>query len=1154
LDRCQSCRSLLHVTPFDCLEQPRHDKANRRPPVIPVVDFRNRDRLKTAQAALIVCLRLGYDPPDVVKTDPCAKLECWVDPSAISRDKALDQIGKNLQKQYESLASASKVKYRTQLDPSVEDTKKTAIALRRQAKGERVLYHYNGHGVPKPTASGEIWVFNRQYTQYIPVSLQDLLSWLGSPTFFVWDCSSAGNIVTKVQEFAARKDAEAAARAAAAPPPSNGADTPTTTHSANSIPPIPAVPFRETIQLAACQGNQTLPMNPDLPADLFTSCLTSPIEIALRFFILRNPLKADLDVDLAMKIPGTIGDRKTPLGELSWIFTAVTDTIAWNMLPKDLFQRLFRHDLVVAALFRGFILAERIMRHYDCTPISVPALPPTHNHSLWDSWDLAVDRCLVQLPAMLRGQRAIEEAKAAGREPPSEIPFGFSRFFSDQLTAFEMWLDQGPARTVTTSPSDPRPSVSDSDGTTRPHSSHPEQLPIVLQVLLSQQHRLRALILLCKFLDLGPWAVNLSLSIGIFPYVLKLLQAPGGDLKPVLIYIWARILGIYRGCQEELLRQVIQPVRGQPPPDLPYQYFVKVLASHSHALPIPNVSEHRAMCAFVLAMFCRGFRPGQMACLQRVTIETPRRLSPEGTELPATTLSQNVLEACLVHLSDQDPLLRQWSALCIAQLWEDFDEAKGQAIRAKVHEKFHHMLTARESERELVPEVRSAVLYALGTLIGTSGAEESSPRRGSRSLSAASPEKTGLAFHEQADIELGVAMMTLKMVSDGSPMVRRELVILLSAVVVEHLGSFVIAAYRNVEEEKARQATGRSSGTFEEERQALYEQSLRTAAESDDAPSSPAFRAMIFSCIYKSLLDLASDPYPEVAELACIVVDSIHQQLFTSPLASASQSVLDNALSSLAESSNSRALSRDHRQASDGSISSGLNDVGVTASGSGTSKRSALASAVRSLTHLGSASGQGTGSRNGTGPREIPSRRESGSRPSTAQHTPDKGKRHLHNSASAESLLQMQARSRSRGPDPSRVSGDDGQREVMSVEEATASLLAADEERLSMRKQGLTNPEGEPLPGFGRGGDETLPLRSDFFDCCSRYFTEPQMKVSVSRLPVHLSSRSAHFGWMQPPEADEPGSVSFNERLWRRDRSEKIILATQPLKEIAGGR
>lgn len=33
-------------------------------------------------------------------------------------------------------------------------------------------------------------------------------------------------------------------------------------------------------------------------------------------------------------IPGQLNDRRTPLGELNWIFTAVTDTIAWNTLPR----------------------------------------------------------------------------------------------------------------------------------------------------------------------------------------------------------------------------------------------------------------------------------------------------------------------------------------------------------------------------------------------------------------------------------------------------------------------------------------------------------------------------------------------------------------------------------------------------------------------------------------------------------------------------------------------------------------------------------------------------------------------------------------------------------------------------------------------------
>ena len=64
------------------------------------------------------------------------------------------------------------------------------------------------------------------------------------------------------------------------------------------------------------------------------------------------------------------------------------------------------------------------------------------------------------------------------------------------------------------------------------------------QFLLSQAHRLQALELLGRFLDLGPWAVSLSLSVGIFPYVLKLLGSKLKELQPILVFIWAKILAV----------------------------------------------------------------------------------------------------------------------------------------------------------------------------------------------------------------------------------------------------------------------------------------------------------------------------------------------------------------------------------------------------------------------------------------------------------------------------------------------------------------------------------------------------------------------------------------------------------------------------------
>lgn len=44
-------------------------------------------------------------------------------------------------------------------------------------------------------------------------------------------------------------------------------------------------------------------------------------------------------------------------------------------------------------------------------------------------------------------------------------------------------------------------------------------------------------------------AVDLALSVGIFPYVLKLLQTTSQDLRATLVFIWAKILALDKSCQ-----------------------------------------------------------------------------------------------------------------------------------------------------------------------------------------------------------------------------------------------------------------------------------------------------------------------------------------------------------------------------------------------------------------------------------------------------------------------------------------------------------------------------------------------------------------------------------------------------------------------------
>jgi regulator-associated protein of mTOR len=91
----------------------------------------------------------------------------------------------------------------------------------------------------------------------------------------------------------------------------------------------------------------------------------------------------------------------------------------------------------------------------------------------------------------------------------------------------------------------------------------PEQLPALLQMLLVQSQRLRALHLLARFLDLGAEACNLALVVGIHPYVSKLLQAASGagpDVAPSLVFVWARVLCVDRDSQVGLVGQVVEVV------------------------------------------------------------------------------------------------------------------------------------------------------------------------------------------------------------------------------------------------------------------------------------------------------------------------------------------------------------------------------------------------------------------------------------------------------------------------------------------------------------------------------------------------------------------------------------------------------------------
>ncbi len=569
------------------------------------------DRRRTARGVLALSLNIGVDPPDVVKRDPCAFLECWQDPFAADADKSVQQVGETLVKQYDFLQPRSK--YIPLGDPNPSSIEQECKRARRAAGADRVLFHFNGHGVPACTASGEIWVFNEDFTQYLPVSMYELMHWLVEPSVYVFDCNGAGHMIDWYHNALLES-------------------------SKSSGQPVPSVPnlVGMSVMFAACGKSEVLPANPSWPADLFTSCLTTPIRMALLWHVLekqRNLLAAFSDLERVLEeLPGQLDNRRTPLGELNWIFTAITDAIAYQTCTPELFQKLFREDTLLAALSRNFLLAERIMRSSSATPISFPALPSTAQHPLWLTWDLEVERCI---------------AMHALKKPQALV----SRFFEDQLTAVDLWTQQG--------------------GDLRSKPS-PQALPCLLQALLSQSMRERALWCLARYMDLGPWAVGRALSLGVFPYLLKLLKSGSRNLRAPLMLVWGKVVALEPKTIPELASKET------------IEYFLHTLASGS------SDDTQRVMACFVLAQCCAA-----------------------GGDMRALCVQGDMFSILTAFCKHSDLRLRTWCAIAAGFAWKDSSDIMALAAAVGAADAVAQLHTDSSAR------VRAACAFAMGTARGT---------------------------------------------------------------------------------------------------------------------------------------------------------------------------------------------------------------------------------------------------------------------------------------------------------------------------------------------------------------------------------------------------------------------------------------------------
>jgi regulator-associated protein of mTOR len=415
------------------------------------------------------------------------------------------------------------------------------------------------------------------------------------------------------------------------------------------------------------------------------------------------------------------------------------------------------------------------------------------------------------------------------------------------------------------------------------------------------------------------------------------------------------------------------------------------------------------MCAFIVSMFCKDYNQGQRA-----------------------SLSSELVESCLDHLKDmQNPLLRQWSCLCLSKLWVNYEEAKWVGIRCMAHERLCELIV------DPVAEVRAAMLHALTSFLGI------------RDVTA-----------QVANIEESIASMILVMTTDGNSMVRRELLIFFSTFVARYKTRFIVSAFE--------QFSGEHSEAIpkqQEERtgEALY-MKARTGANDGPSKLASCSQNTVYSAIWKELLVMSVDPHPEIAKDAGVVVDYILISLIESSLAKFVQPQLDDAV---------------HRISAPRPMRRPLEDS------SAQHKTSNPPTPTKDSTYLSLFGGIRKSTSVGASLKSL----WTGQDPSSPNH-------------------KSSGRTKTEDPDIPTMSRPQTP-EKYHVEEQPTSR--------GFKPRSLTDkPE--------------IPLKSAFFEWSVEYFREPQMK---------------------PTEADEPGSTDYNGRLWRRNRNDKIIAETQPLKDIA---
>ncbi|OHT16801.1 hypothetical protein TRFO_12867 [Tritrichomonas foetus] len=255
-----------------------------------------------------------------------------------------------------------------------QDRLNNLSSVRREVPSGRVLFHYIGYGFPD-IGRKHIWCSERRSREFMPFKLESLFEKLQPPTWYIFDCNNAAVVINEFKATAEKL-------------------------SAGGNPD--GIDWNDWLCICASGPDEELPDDPRLPRDFLSSTVLSPIKMAVICHMLQYYRLNLVNPSFPLDPPCSHlwSDKSQDSNRLSLALTAITDGIAADSLPPEIYQKIFRSDSLSAVLYRHFLLAQYLLRPYRVHPASYPEIPDLSMHPMWRQWSILLDTaiCAVSIP------------------------------------------------------------------------------------------------------------------------------------------------------------------------------------------------------------------------------------------------------------------------------------------------------------------------------------------------------------------------------------------------------------------------------------------------------------------------------------------------------------------------------------------------------------------------------------------------------------------------------------------------------------------------------------------------------------------------------------------------------------------------------------